>query len=166
MDLIEQDLQSILPSGGTLSGPLLGRAMGTAGREADSIRFHHLARDRTTAAADLPDEGFRQTEIVLKTDYATPALVRRVNRNLLASAAVEPTEEVLATDVIGFSVRYYDGYGWLTEWDSTLQGDALPLAVQITLRKNPARDASSQTPYALTRIVPLPCATEATDAQQ
>ncbi len=155
LDLIEQDLQSILPPTGTLAGPMVGYAMGTPGREADSIDFYCIGRDR--GAVDPFSEGFRRVQLVLRTDGVQPVLVRRVTRNLLAPVAAQPTDEVLATDLIGFSVRFFDGSLWHDEWDSTLQSDALPVAIEVTIRKTADRDVNAQA-YSVTRLVRLPCA--------
>lgn len=169
LDLIEQDLQSVLPASGTLSGPMLGYAMGTPGHEADSLDFYCLGRDRTI---DSPlSEGFRRVQLVLRTDTPVPTLVRRVRRNLLAPVLPDAAEETLATDVVGFSVRYYDGLGWYSEWDSVLQDNALPVAVEVTIRVNDQRVKDLTEPYSVTRLIHLPCAVpadnteEATDAQ-
>lgn len=159
MDIIAKDFESILPPTGTLSGPMVGYAMGTPGLEADSVEFYSLGRDR--AAVSELSEGFRHVEFVLKTDGQTPTLVRRVTRNLLAPAVPEPDEEVLSTEITGFSVRFFDGASWYTEWDSTLREDSLPIAVEITLRKPAARESQRTAPYSITRIVPLSCAAPA-----
>lgn len=159
MDIIAEDFESILPPTGTLAGPMVGYAMGSPGFEADSVEFYCIGRDR--AVESEFSEGFRRIELVLKTDGQTPTLVRRVTRNLLAPAVPEPEEEVLSTEIVGFSVRFYDGTSWYTEWDSTLREDTLPAAVEITLRKPAARESERTTPYSITRIIPLPCATAA-----
>ena len=155
LDLIEQDLQSILPPGGTLAGPMVGYAMGSPGREANSLDFYCLGRDR--GANDVFSNGFRRVQFVLRTDGTSPVLVRKVTRNLLAPVVAEPVEEILATDVVAFSVRFFDGTTWQDEWDSTLQSDALPTAIEVTIRKAPDRHTAA-TAYSVTRLVRLPCA--------
>jgi type II secretion system protein J len=169
MDIIAEDFESILPPTGTLAGPMVGYAMGSPGFETDSVNFYCLGRDR--AGVSALSEGFRRIELVLKTDGQTPTLVRRVTRNLLAPAVPEPQDEVLSTEITGFSVRFFDGTSWYDEWDSTLQEDSLPIAVEVTLRKPAARESDRTAPYSITRILPLPCAApaeteeETTDAQ-
>jgi hypothetical protein len=83
-----------------------------------------------------------------------PALVRRVTRNVLSSVQ-QPADEVLCRNVQNFSVRYFDGTNWQTDWDSTALGDVLPYAVEVTLNI-----ADRQ----ITRIVPLACAKPAVPA--
>jgi type II secretion system protein J len=157
LDVVQQDLQSIPPPGGTLSGTFIGYAMGTSGAEADSLEFHTIGRD-----ADAPEtpvgEGIRRIELLLRTDVDPPVLVRRVQRNLLAPTEEEPPEEILARGVRAFSVRYYDGYGWAEEWDSTLQDDALPQAVELTIELDQPRPNDPEKRYRVTQVIPLPCA--------
>lgn len=163
LDLVERDLQSILPASGTLSGPMLGYAMGTPGREADSIDFHCIGRDRNS---DSPlSEGFRRVQIVLRTDTPTPTLVRRVRTNLLAPVQPDAVEETLATDIVGFSVRYFDGLGWYSEWDSLLQANALPVAIEVTVRVEETRLLGATQPYSVTRLIRLPCAVPAVETE-
>ncbi len=156
MDFIEQDLQSVLAPQGTLAGPFVGYAMGSPGREGDSLDFYSIGRD--FGANDSPlAEGFRRVQLGIKADAQTNLLVRRVTRNVLAQSVPEPDEEVIAKDILALSITYYDGTSWYEEWDSTLQEDAMPLAVQITVRvADPAPQQPDRT-YALTRLISLPC---------
>lgn len=52
-----------------------------------------------------------------------------MNGNLDVSTA---DAKMLADEVIGMQIRYFDGSQWLTEWDSTASG-GLPVAVEIIL---------------------------------
>jgi len=158
LDVVQQDLQSIPPPGGTLTGTFIGYAMGTSGAAADSLTFHAIGRD-TDAGDNVFGEGVRRIELALRTDVTPQLLVRRVQRNLLSSVEEEPAEEVLARGVRAFSVRYYDGYGWLDEWDSTLQDNALPQAVELTIELDQPRPNAPDKSYRVTQVIPLPCAT-------
>ena len=60
-------------------------------------------------------------------------LKRRKVKNLLSTTAVEPDEEIIARNIAGFDVKYYDGYAWQDAWDSTAQGNTLPWAVKVSL---------------------------------
>lgn len=167
MDLIQRDLESIIVPGQWLSGPFDGHAMGSPGRETDSLDFYCLGRDRDITSQ--LSEGFRRIKFTLQTDGSGAVLIRNVTRNLLASPIPEPDTEVLSRDIVGFSVRFYDGSTWRSEWDSLLQQDILPFAIEVTLRKQAVRDRSATEPYSITRIITLPCAAaaepETTDAQ-
>jgi hypothetical protein len=48
------------------------------------------------------------------------------------SQATTVTAKLLAEEVVGLSFQYFDGYQWLTDWDSQQFG-GLPKAVEITL---------------------------------
>jgi hypothetical protein len=157
MDVAQQDLQSVVRATGVLRGPFVGYAMGTAGAAADSVEFHALGRDADAADNPLGD-GVRRIELVLRTDVTPPVLVRRVTRNLLAPTEPEPDEEVLARGVRSFSVRYFDGYGWSEEWDSTLVENAIPQAVELTLELDLPHPMDAERPYKVTQVVPMPCA--------
>lgn len=71
---------------------------------------------------------------------ATGGLVRReLNRASALYAATTgapmdaaPYDRVLAPEVVLLEFRYYDGTGWVTQWDSSTQG-GLPVAVEIVL---------------------------------
>ena len=81
------------------------------------------------------------------------------------------------------ALRYFDGYQWTTDWDSTQYGDVLPLAVEVTLGiTGPAdptqpsgvvaatanRDASAAAnvvTYRTTRTFLMPCRDEAALSQ-
>jgi len=39
---------------------------------------------------------------------------------------------ILAKEVVTLTLRYYDGYTWLTEWDSVTQ-ERLPRAIEVTI---------------------------------
>jgi type II secretion system protein J len=152
LDLIKQDLQSAVVPRGQLAGPFIGYAMGTAGAEADSLQFHTLGRD----ADDGPfSDGIRRVQFALRTDVSPTVLVRRVERNLLSVNPRPPLEEVLARDVHAFAVRYYNGFTWSQEWDSSVRDDRLPLAVEVTIELNLPSPADASRRYRAWQIVPL-----------
>jgi type II secretion system protein J len=154
MDIVQQDLQSLLPPTGILAGPFFGYAMGTTGAEADSLEFHTIGRDLGDDDSPLSD-GIRRVQLVLRTDTTPRMLVRRVQRNLLASSVSEAVEEPLVRNVRAFSVRYYNGYGWLQEWDSTLRNNVLPLAMEVTLELDLPSPSNPDQPYRIRQIVPI-----------
>ena len=105
-----------------------------------------------------------------------PALVRRITRNLLAPTDPTPDEEVICRGVTEFTIRYYDGFQWTTDWDSTQYGDVLPLAVEVTLAvagpADPTQVASAadqangnRVTYRTMRTFMLPCRDEAALSQ-
>lgn len=155
LDLVQQDLQSVLKPSGILAGAFVGYAMGTTGAETDSLSFHALGGDRDV---DSPlADGMRKIELALHSDANGSVLLRRVERNLLAPSAKEPEEEILSRRVAAFSVRYFDGTSWYSEWDSTLHENTLPVALDLRLTMNITDSRGETTQYRATRIVPLAC---------
>jgi prepilin-type N-terminal cleavage/methylation domain-containing protein len=184
MDLIRQDFESVPPAGPaedplvppTLSGPFYGTAQsgGRDGALLSTVQFHTISRDHLPADVVNPlAEGIRGIELGVRSEGGTSVLVRRVTRNLLAPSLSQPQEEILCRGVRSFTLRYYDGSAWHEEWDSTLLGDALPFAVEVTLEiDKPASQTSSPwftdaqaNAYRVVRVFPLPCA-KPVDASQ
>src|SRR5690606_27422871 len=139
MQIITRDFDSILPARAipedgvltTLAGPFYGFSTGVRiGASGAHLEYYMLGRDPRLAGTPLAD-GVNRVELLLQADGVEPVLVRRIESNLLADVQSEPYEELLASNVRSFAARYYDGYNWLDEWDSTLQGDVLPRAVEL-----------------------------------
>jgi prepilin-type N-terminal cleavage/methylation domain-containing protein len=151
-NLVRQDLESVLPPTGTYAGPFIGVK--------DDVQFCTIGRDDALDESPLA-EGLRRVELVLRTDVGSPALVRRVTRNLQPASTEEFQEEVLCRDVRAFGLQYWDGSMWQESWDSTTVGDVLPMAVGITMEiGDPARPDAP--PRKTTIVVPLACAQPAT----
>lgn len=154
LDLIEQDLKSILPPAGTFAGPFIGTSSGGTGLAA-TIDCYTLGADfgRLESSAN---EGMRHVQILLVPDADTPVLAREVIRDLLNDQST-PEEEILTRNISGFGVQYYDGATWTDTWDSTAQNNALPLAAELTVEiKAPTVD-DPQHVYRMIRMVSLPC---------
>lgn len=157
MDMICRDLESVPPPTGLLAGEFLGARQSSGTGEAAYLQFYCLGSDGNDPRLPVC-EGVRQVELLLRTDVTPPALVRRVNRNLLASTQVMPEEEVLCRGVRSFAVQYFDGTYWQTEWDSTTVGDVLPMAVQIELEMEPTVGAVAEAwSNRIVRVLPLAC---------
>lgn len=152
MELAQQDLQSVTRSGGVLAGAFVGRGTADVDGQTAALEFFALGRDADADESPL-GEGVRRVELLLRTDADPPALVRRVERNLLAPVREAGVEETLALGVSAFVVRFFDGADWLEEWDSTVQGGELPLAVELTIELSPPDDRAL--PYRLTQVVPI-----------
>jgi type II secretion system protein J len=159
-DLIRHDFENVLPPNGILAGPLVGTHQGGgAGSDNDTIDFYSLESDSPASDAPL-SEGIRKIELAITNDGGSPALVRRVTRDLLSSTGDASAEqEIIARNVRGFSLRYYDGTNWQTDWDTTTL-NVLPVAVLIVVDLNDpgAGNAPSAQPRRATRVVALSCA--------
>jgi type II secretion system protein J len=160
-DLMRQDLESVLPPNGTLTGngTLAGPFIGTSNNGADTLEFCCLGSDG--ALVDHPlTEGARRIELGMRTDVNPPVLVRRITRNLLPTTEPEVEEEILCRNVKSFTLAFFDGSVWQDAWDSTTLGDVLPTAMRMTLETNVPgrRPGDAARTYTVTRIIPLICA--------
>lgn len=196
LDIIARDLENTLPPTGVLAGAFIATPQEN-GQGLDSLEFYNTSPLSTQAslagAADiqrvrlmvLPESEVVVSEVDddLKDPLAQGSrleqgqtwagdryvLVRRVTRRLLAQVEPQPPYEVLARNVVSFTLRYYDGENWLDEWDSTTMENGLPSAVEVTLVFNPAevdaeqrismesQGASQAREYTMTRIVRPTC---------
>lgn len=154
-DLIARDFESVPPPTGILSGTFIGTPGSGRSGANDTVTF--FCFDSGTGSE--PFDSIQRVELGLRTDVTPAALVRRVQRHLLAATEPEPIEEVLCQGVVSFALRYFDGTSWLDAWDSTQAGDILPQAVQLSLVLEHPDRRSPQAPRLtrVTRVVPLSC---------
>ncbi len=164
LDLVRRDFSEALPPKGILAGTFIGSDdQWDNGRDADSMDFY--------ASANMLDEPVGTCDIIhvsiaLGTDDdGTVALVRNTTTNLLATEVPEPDTEVICRNVRSLNLRYFDGTDWLDSWDSTQEGDELPLAVELVLELKPFKDQPTTTDSlgnpqgpVLTRVLVAPCA--------
>jgi len=164
LELLGEDLESALPPTGILAGEFVGQdEKNDSGLDADTLRFHSSAHDPEQAerACDI-----RKIEIAFTSlpDGTERVLVRRITTNLLAPETVEPKEEILCRRVLSFNSRYFDGSDWQENWDSSSQGNVLPLAVEVTLEvERPTRRQTVANGYRLSRVFLLPCSRAAAE---
>ena len=140
-EIIRSDVGSAMAPDGLLAGPFVGEDL----QDSDFLSFHTCNyRPREDEVASniiyieyLLDEDPELQQAVIK---------RRKVKNLLSTTAVEPDDEIIARNITGFDVKYYDGYAWQDAWDSTAQGNTLPWAVKVSLfmASPDTEDGSSQ----------------------
>jgi len=165
MELLRQDIESALPPSGILAGEFVGvNATTDEGEDGDTLLFHSSAHvpEIDERACDV-----RRIELGVEplTDGAGRVLVRKITTNLLSPTVPEPGEEILCRGVRAFNLRYFDGAEWLESWDSTLQGDVLPLAVEVTLQMDaPGEDTITSAGRQFRRVFLLPCRSAAEGA--
>jgi general secretion pathway protein J len=166
LDMIGREVSSAVPPSGLLAGAFIGSdAIGeTPVKDSDTLQFYALIFDQDRSGA-----GIRRIEFLLtpSEDGSDTVLVRQATANLLAPVTPEPVQEVLCRHVTSFNIRYFDGASWLEAWDSTAQGNALPLAVEIRLEVRDAKATENEGEGAqLTRVFPVPCGAVPSDAGQ
>lgn len=157
LDIIQQEISAALApaESSLLAGAFVGSTSGTADAPADVVEFYAMGRDAGAASDDPFAEGPRWVQIALSSDGQGTVLVRRVNRNLLASVQDEPAEEVLLSGVRSLALRYHDGTTWLDEWDSSEYGNSLPLAVEVALELAAPSLTDADQPYRMAQVIPL-----------
>lgn len=128
MNMIEQDIRSTLPPGGTLAGDFQGFDDGGV----STLLLHTTIparRDVQTPRADVQCVEYLDQP----GDDDTFVLARYITTNLLSPSGFERIREVVCRDVTVFVLRYFDGVDWYDSWDSVEQQNTLPRAVEIEL---------------------------------
>jgi prepilin-type N-terminal cleavage/methylation domain-containing protein len=161
IELLKQDINGVLPPSGVLAGAFIGvDSYGINGVDFDSLEFYttHVYADD-----DSPAGGVGKIELTLEEDTDEDRqnyrLVRRVTCNLLPPRSIEPDEQVLCREVTSLNLTYFDGEGWVDEWDSTSDANSLPLAVQIDIHiaNNAKIVASEPQERRLVQSFAIPC---------
>ncbi len=171
IELIKQDIYGVLPPGSGLAGAFIGTdESGAKGMDADTLEFYTT---HVYATDDQMVGGLGKIELLLEDDAdasdGSQRLIRRITTNLLASRAVVPEEQVLCRNVLSLNLRYFDGSGWVDEWDSTADANSLPLAVEVDLQishngkngKNNRNQNDESQKRRLVQSFALPCQTAA-----
>jgi general secretion pathway protein J len=111
---------------------------GKGGGNDDTLMFTSMAHQRLYTGAKESDQAV--FEYKLENDPDDPskrALVRRVKAIIDEDPDRGGDKQVLATDITGFDVEYWDEKKreWKREWDTTRsdQATALPTRVRVTL---------------------------------
>ena len=178
IELLKQDIGGVLPPGGTLAGAFIGTdSGGLKGVDADSLEFYttHVYMDdtqlngRTTTANTPLVGGIGKVALLLEEDSekkdGTYLLLRQVTTDLLAPRQMEPEEQVLCRNVVSLNLRYFDGSGWVDEWDSTADANSLPLAVEVDLQIGHKDKYSKELQKRrLVQSFAIPCKTETTES--
>jgi len=159
MELMRADIRSAVVPSGILAGEFIGIDESEEAGEGlgDSLLLHCTADGGVLAdgAGDI-----RTVEFVCEADEDGEGMVllRRMTSNLLTTKVLDPVEEVLCRGVDAFELRYFDGVDWLDNWDSGNQDNALPLAVEVTVRlvDDEARDDDEGGLW-VSRVFRVPC---------
>ncbi len=160
-----------MPPTGTLAGAFIGtNSRSSKGADTDYLEFHTT---QTYANTDQPVGGIGKIELALEEDHGDDnaardsfRLIRKVTTNLLSPKEVDPEEQVLCRNVMSLNLRYFDGDGWLDEWDSTADANSLPKAVEIDIEiANMVRSSSSDLEKRrLVQSFTIPCGVSAETA--
>ncbi|HEX8324123.1 MAG TPA: type II secretion system protein GspJ [Tepidisphaeraceae bacterium] len=153
LDLVEQDLRSILPPSGTFAGPFIAAPAGPKGATIECFSF---GTDYARPEAATHD-GLRRVLLSNVPEADATTLVRDVTRDMLGNSGNAAEQEILVRGLSGFTARYFDGSAWTDTWDSTQQNNALPLAAEVTVRIRRPTLSDPQAEYSMKRMIMLPC---------
>ena len=144
----------------SLAGSFIGAPTGSNGSLMASLIFYNTAAG---PEHQYGDGEIKQVELAVinPANSIDRMLVRRVTSNLLTTTVIDPEDEIICRHVVGFTLRYYDGYSWLESWDSTQLNNELPAAVEVTIQLELKPDAytGNQTSRSYARVFAIPCST-------
>lgn len=164
LEIVAEALASAPRPNGVIAGPFVGVPSGGDATRNDLVNFFTFAG--TPGDAQVAD-GVAQVEFALIADGDAYALVRRMQRNPLATITTTPEDEVLCRRVASFGLRYFDGTSWRDAWDSAAEDNDLPRAVEVTLAVQPeGAGTPGAQPTRVMRVVPLACAPTAEEQLQ
>jgi type II secretion system protein J len=155
---VGEDLRSAVVPKGTLAGPFVGEdAKDDRGHDSDTLEFY-CTSNSPEQAEGIGDIKKIDLACEPSDDKRTQVLVRYVTTNLLAPKTVEPVREVLCRGVFGFNLRYFNGSEWLDTWDSTVENNTLPCAIEVTLQLDDARQPGAGAGgYYASKVIMIPC---------
>jgi general secretion pathway protein J len=132
-NMIARDLQNLYRDDDIENTKFIGTVEALEGGNYTSyLVFYTLGR--TKARFDQPEGDLYEVEYYLMQQGETSSLMRRLWPN--PSEELEPGGilTVIAEDIAGFEVQYFDGEEWSDEWPEEMQ--ALPDLVAVSIASN------------------------------
>jgi len=165
--LLHRDLSCAPVPTGILAGAFLGEKIEEGGQRLDRLELYTASAvvDENDPWGDLQKVSLFTETPEDPDEFEGRDLLRETTRNLLASTEEEPEEQRLIHGLESLEFQYYDGEEWQDSWDSTTQGNALPLAVRIQIQFRSDEEGSrSQLPIDV--IVPMAAGTSTVESAQ
>jgi type II secretion system protein J len=169
-DWLRKDISDAVPP--SASTGLIGPFEGTNGtdnrsRDDDDLQFYTVA-DSPQDASNNNEIKFDELTVITAPNGGDHVLVRKIDRDVITQPAPNPDVEVLCRGVGGFNLRYFDGTNWNDTWDSTIEDNTLPAAVEVTLtldrpNGNTANPDGTRS-FKYVRVIPISCSTAAFDS--
>jgi len=157
LEMMERELRSALLTGDDLRLYFLGEDGVANDQPADKLTWVHAAHVKLHW--QLPEAETAEVSYWLESDAdGHPILYRREDASRDGDLASGGTVYELSEEVIGLDFKYYGPQGWVDEWDSRQQGNALPRVVQISLFLPPESDDPEAPPIEIRSLVDLPLA--------
>lgn len=167
LGIVRRDLAGLMLPGGVLSGELQTTAFSsmTAGTQGDRVTpdlFTSSGRiDGWTPFADVQSVAYYLSPATTASDGRD--LIRVVTRNLLPVQETQPEETVLLQNVAAAEMMFFDGSGWVDNWDSATTA-TLPTALKFSLFMAP-RERNTAAPAPLEIVVPVTAITTTSQTQ-
>jgi general secretion pathway protein J len=164
VEAIKGMLMSAMVPSGVLAGSFTGEdGENDGGYSADTLSFYtadYNPKEDETAC----DIAKVELAMSVRENKKERVIARKVTTNLLSPATIDPDEEILCGNVRSMNLQYYDGSGWVDEWASSENDNALPRAVKITVELENAdtsgtddKDDDEEDLYTYTETITLPC---------
>lgn len=167
LDILRRDLKGALPPNGGMAGDFRSGALSIGLGQNYGLDFSTTTGviDDNSPWGDVQEVIYELRDPVTRNSSGGKDLVRAVSRNLLSTTALEWDEQLLLSNVETLEFYSYDGYEWLSSWDTSLNETNLPSAVMVRIQlagEDRVQDSRRQ-PFEM--IVPLVCQsrTNATD---
>ena len=134
--VIRRDLESAVVPSGILAGPALGEKSQDGGNRLDSLEVYSSSGvvDDDYPWGDIQKVKYSLVDPADVAEDAGKDLVRTVSRNLLYEDEQDADEQHLLGGAESLEFAYYDGEVWRDAWDSTVEENALPLAVRVLIK--------------------------------
>jgi prepilin-type N-terminal cleavage/methylation domain-containing protein len=150
LEILRRDLASLVPPGGTFSGPLQSAVSAGGGLGQSSTANTNTYRANLPGLVVSPElytatgiiDDYRPWGDIARVTYylADPTnnspgrdLIRAVTRNLLPILEDQPEHQWLLGGVDHLQFLFFDGLYWSEVWDSTTAATPLPSALKIQL---------------------------------
>jgi type II secretion system protein J len=165
LGIIRRDFAGLNMPGGTLSGQLQTTNFSSA---SDGSYGERITPDLYTNSGKIDGwTPFSEAQMVAyylapgSSDTEGKDLVRVVTRNLLPVQEPFPEDQVLLHGVDSATLLFFDGSGWIEEWDSTVTS-TLPSALKLSLVMK-SRTPGLSVPPPIELTVPIVVTTRASE---
>ncbi len=134
-NVIRNDLQNALVSGGILAATLEGSPQGQASQFRGYLRFTTTTARAADAEVqcDIQEVEYRIGSDPESTERNAGVLMRVLYNNLLGAVDEVTHEEKLLPGVEAMEVSFYDGSSWTDSWTVTEEENTVPKAVRVRI---------------------------------
>lgn len=136
VNMLRNDLQNALVSGGVLAASLDGSLQGQNSQFPGYLRFTTTTARSADAElhGDIQEVEYYIANEARATDRRSGVLVRVIHNNLLGEIEDAGTEEQLLAGVESLEVSFYDGQNWTDTWQLNPETPTVPKAVRVRIQ--------------------------------